>query len=405
MNRKYIGEGGARELVTMVHDNADNIAALAEISEGLSAAKADRTELDTAYERTWQIGSYSELQALVRTGRHLTKLRYGDIIVVSVSGSSLSEWRFMVRGKDEDKPSNPDFTHSLTLKLIEPIFRSEEGFGREALSLFPEGLAAGVYQVELPGFDTIYSDCSYLYFRITEDLAAAGVRYIALDIKNGTIQGFETAPGQTVSSLVESIKVRPETVEIIPLGVADGSEDGLNIFSRALLGGGEYSHSDLRSWLNSSASAEERAASYGAADKTEFALEPAVYDKGFLAYLEPDFLAVLGAVDKTTIEYHTDGSTFAVTNEEKAFLESYSEITGHSPLVETTSGQMVSEGDKYGFYNEFPPVMTDSDGNAVTELLRTTHPNDLVPLRFAYETKAAQGADKNTYLFPCVCIV
>ena len=41
MNRKYIGEGGARELVTMVHDNADNIAALAEISEGLSAIKAD----------------------------------------------------------------------------------------------------------------------------------------------------------------------------------------------------------------------------------------------------------------------------------------------------------------------------------------------------------------------------
>ncbi len=420
MNKKHLGESGARELVQMVHDNADNIATLAEISEGLSAIKADKSELDTAYERTWSIPSYTALQELVRSGRHLTKLRYGDIFVIDAAEHTstysdgettitaddrpLTEYRFKVIGRDEEELADPTLSHSLTLKCIEAQWPKR--YNREALLVAQQAMPAGVYTVTVPADCGFKTEEAVFKIGVTQPLSAgdwvafgnsatvsAGspVRY-SLDT---SIDGVSfTGSFATADDLEE------KGDQYTSLGNADGSVAGINFFAHALVGGSEYSLSDIKVWIGSDKSAAELEAEW--ASSAPYAIKPKSFDDGFLYLLDPDFVEILAPVKKKTLEYAIDGTATLVESVETAFLESYTEMMGDYVAtwqIDGVDSGHVYEGSRYGYYNCFGIDMIDDDDKAHMQIIRSAHCYYNTPLKMGKYTTSF-----TPYAFPCVVI-
>lgn len=456
--------------------------------------------IDTAFERSVHITTPAELQALVRSGRHLKVLRHGDTFVVdTVTGtSSLSSLAFKVIGIDKDTPADTTKTHCLTLKCTHPFGHA---LSREALLITSSVLTAGsVYRVNVPQLDHFYSSSGYLYFLVedeyeytassaleagpynyehgnttylftlTHDVPAGGklrryrdVYVKSYDSSNNLIETVRTSvgsPGWTVLNFTEldrdipigskivlrvkfpqevgdqGIKLAGYTV-ILPngstrtasdtsvyeftavddqnvtvLGTADGNTPGINIISRAIQGEGIYSKSNAYEWMNSSLSAADREAAW-TNHGNDFAIKPTVlgnsFENGFLYQLDPAFVAILGEVKKTNIEYNLDGTAVVRESNDKVFIESYAELTGvtepYAVVTPTGGGDPVimTEGSKYGYYDRFSEEGHAENGSPRKTLLRTCTPGDLTPVTYGISQRYIH--EERAYAFPCVCVV
>lgn len=382
---------------------------------------ATLAEFDTAYERTWSIASYAELVQLVKSGRHLKKLRYGDIIVIpaadhsqqvegaalSTGSNTLTSYRFRVHGLDEEETVDQTLEHSLTLKCIEPAFRKY--YNREVLFVAQEAMPAGVYLITIP------PDCGYkteeAVFKVgvtqaleTGDWVAFGGPSNIHFTTNGAFTLYTSLGGSvtfkgnfaTDDDLVENAEQYTE------LGDADGSVTGINFFAHAMTGGSEYSLSDVRAWANSNQSAAQRETNW--TSSAPYAIKPTSFDDGFLYLLDPDFVSILKPVKKKTLEFALDGTVTLVESNETAFLESYTEMSGaynSSWLIDGVPTGYVFEGAKYGYYDHFGCDMIDEEGTAYNQLLRSTHPHYNIPLVKGRNSEETVGGH---YAFPCVVI-
>lgn len=382
---------------------------------------ATLAEFDTAYERTWYIASYAELVQLVKSGRHLKKLRYGDIIVIpaadhsqQVEGASLemgtntlTAYRFHVHGLDEEELVDQTLEHSLTLKCIEPVF--QKYYNREVLFVAQETMPAGVYLITVP------PDCGYkteeAVFKVGVTQALDAGDWVAF---NGPSNIYFTSNGAFTlyTSLGSSVTFKgnfatdddltENAEQYTELGDADGSVTGINFFAHAMGGGSEYSLSDIRVWANSSQSAAQLEANWTSA--APYAIKPKSFDDGFLYLLDPAFVAVLKPVKKKTLEFALDGTVTLVESNETAFLESYTEISGaynSSWAIDGNPTGYIFEGAKYGYYNHFGADMIDEEGTAYNQLLRSTHPHYNIPLVKGRNSIETVGGH---YAFPCVVI-
>lgn len=304
---------------------------------------ATLAEFDTAYERTWYIASYAELVQLVKSGRHLKKLRYGDIIVIpaadhsqQVEGASLemgtntlTAYRFHVHGLDEEELVDQTLEHSLTLKCIEPVF--QKYYNREVLFVAQETMPAGVYLITVP------PDCGYkteeAVFKVGVTQALDAGDWVAF---NGPSNIYFTSNGAFTlyTSLGSSVTFKgnfatdddltENAEQYTELGDADGSVTGINFFAHAMGGGSEYSLSDIRVWANSSQSAAQLEANWTSA--APYAIKPKSFDDGFLYLLDPAFVAVLKPVKKKTLEFALDGTVTLVESNETAFLKLHRDL-------------------------------------------------------------------------------
>lgn len=382
---------------------------------------ATLAEFDTAYERTWYIASYAELVQLVKSGRHLKKLRYGDIFVIpaadhsqQVEGASLemgtntlTAYRFRVHGLDEEELVDQTLEHSLTLKCIEPVF--QKYYNREVLFVAQETMPAGVYLITVP------PDCGYkteeAVFKVGVTQALDAGDWVAF---NGPSNIYFTSNGAFTlyTSLGSSVTFKgnfatdddltENAEQYTELGDADGSVTGINFFAHAMGGGSEYSLSDIRVWANSSQSAAQLEANWTSA--APYAIKPKSFDDGFLYLLDPDFVAILKPVKKKTLEFALDGTVTLVESNETAFLESYTEISGaynSSWAIDGNPTGYIFEGAKYGYYNHFGADMIDEEGTAYNQLLRSTHPHYNIPLVKGRNSTETVGGH---YAFPCVVI-
>ena len=277
---------------------------------------------------------------------------HGDAVIVHETAAKLV-WD--VIGIDEETPTDTQFTHSLTLGLHD-CFAELQYDNREALFAFPNGLAAGEYHFTISAQPWYAGDVGKtVSFTLASAIPAGG----QLVVNNGN---NATMIGSTISSFASgSATTAIETTSMsegssgTDLGsVANAlSEDGnTNSIQRALLGSNNWAESAMRQYLNSAA-----AAGSVWTPQTKFDRLPSwgTNTPGFLNNVDPEFVSVLGRVNKVTaLNTVTDGGDKEV-KPEKVFLLSRSEVYAGD---EVAGG----EGAPYSYYKNYSDLNAPGTG-------------------------------------------
>lgn len=275
---------------------------------------------------------------------------HGDEVIVHETAAKLY---FDVIDIDKDTPSDPQFTHSLTLQLHD-VYIDLQYCARQAAFAFTEGLAAGTYKFTVGAHPWVAGDVNkVLTFTLANDIAAGGQLVFngAHDktLVGTTISVFASATDTTAAETVTMTEGDTGT----DLGTMLRSKtDTVNSIDRALRGSNNWLESAMRQYLNS-----DKAAGSVWTPQSVFDRPPAwaTTTAGFLHGIDPDFVAVLGNVKKTTgLNTMSDGGGTAV-HDEKLFLLSRSEVYMGD---EYTGG----EDTPYAYYKNYSDNQVPSTG-------------------------------------------
>lgn len=246
---------------------------------------------------------------------------HGDEVIVHETAAKLY---FDVIDIDKDTPSDPQFTHSLTLQLHD-VYIDLQYCARQAAFAFAEGLAAGTYKFTVGAHPWVAGDVNkVLTFTLANDIAAGG-QLVFNGSYNATLVGTTiTAFASTTSTTAAETVTMIEGNTGTDLGtILRSKTDAINSIDRALLGSNNWLESAMRQYLNS-----DKAAGSVWTPQSVFDRPPtwAATTAGFLHGIDPDFVAVLGNVKKKTgLNTISDGGGTA-THDEKVFLLSRSEV-------------------------------------------------------------------------------
>jgi hypothetical protein len=275
---------------------------------------------------------------------------HGDEVIVHETAAKLY---FDVIDIDKDTPSDPQFTHSLTLQLHD-VYIDLQYCARQAAFAFAEGLAAGTYKFTVGAHPWVAGDVNkVLTFTLVNAIPAGGQL-----VFNGAYD--KTLVGTTISVFASPTSTTAaETVTMTEgdtgtdLGtILRSKTDAINSIDRALLGSNNWLESAMRQYLNS-----DKAAGSVWTPQSVFDRPPtwAATTAGFLHGIDPDFVAVLGNVKKTTgLNNISDGGGTAV-HDEKFFLLSRSEVYMGD---EYTGG----EDTPYAYYKNYSDNQSASTG-------------------------------------------
>jgi len=250
--------------------------------------------------------SWQDVQDIVRAGMAHKIFRVGDQLLAEFNGTSVV-WDII--GIDHDKPTDPRFTHSLTIQSHDCLLTAQFSVS-QALYYAEEELPAGIYRFEHGGV-------SY-QFTLTQRVPAGGQLTFPwaynTDILTTKVSSYEN---QTSTAAIETVPISE--------GTGGTLLSPVNHMDRCRYGSNNYVKSSIRQWLNSEASS--------------FVWTPqTIYDRpptsapytgaGFLQTLDPDLVAVLGAVDKQVARNTvTDGGGQDIFSD-KVFLLSIVEVYG-----------------------------------------------------------------------------
>jgi hypothetical protein len=300
------------------------------------------------------ITTWEGVQGVVRAGLADKFFSVGDQFVAEFDGVPVV-WDTI--GIDHDIPTNKQFLHSLTIQAHDCLLNCQFD-APEALFYTESGLAAGTYNFAHGG--TSYQ------FTLTQPVPAGGQLTFPwaydTDILTTKVSSF---PSRTSTTAIETVG--------ISVGIGGSTLSPINDISRCRYGSNNYLESSIREWLNS--------------DSASHAWTPqTIYDRpstgapysgaGFLNRLDPELVAVLGAVDKQVARNTvTDGGGQDLFSD-KVFLLSRVEVYGGNEGVVT--------GEKpYDYYASMAssPTTAALDGrikllgsSARTWWLRSPHP-------------------------------
>ena len=290
--------------------------------------------------------SWKKVQQIVRLGLAKTVFSIGDKLYCNRSGVEL-EWD--VIGIDHDTPSDPRFTHSLTLQLHDCFPTTLQFDAPEAFYYCHSALEAGTHHFAANG--TNYQ------FTVTGDGIAAGSQLILNFTDNTPTSIFVSA---TVGG--DFVKDTNGT-DNLTIAVTAGSggtplnADYINDIDRVNKGSNNYKESAIRQWLNKS-----KVAGPVWTAQNNFDRPPTWYTDnntaGFMNGMDADFLAVLGNVTKVTA---VPDSNTTDTTTETFFLLSKSEVYGG-----LENG--VDEGAPYPYYANYSNLSsagTGADSNRI----------------------------------------
>lgn len=318
-----------------------------------------------------------------------------------------------ILGYDHDEVYDGDGNlaqHTVTIQAHDCISNLQFD-AREALFAFPNGLTAGAYKFTVGAQPWYARDVNKVVtFTLTQAIPNNGV-LVLTNGYNATMIGtsIKSYASLTATTEIEAVTLTEADAETVAtdLGtVANAiSQDGnTNSIQRAILGSNNWKQSALRQYLNSSA-----AAGFVWAPQTKFDRPPswAATTAGFLKGIDPEFLAVLGFVKKTTaLNTVTDGGGTEITSE-KVFLLSHTEAY--------CGGSEGTAYDYYKNYSDLPAAGSGADKNRIKYRngtakywwLRPPYAGDASIVRIVTPSGALYGsyATNSSGVAPACCII
>lgn len=287
------------------------------------------------------ISDWYRIQSMVRAGTIGDILKVRDTLLVRRGGDLLT---FEVLDIDADTPEDTQYTHALTLGLRD-CYAEWQFDNKEAMFAFAEGLAAGTYHFTIGVQPWYAADVNKtIQFTLTSDVPAGG-QLVVSNAYNATMIGttISVFASSTATTATETVTIS-EGSEGTDLGTLTEAVSGnLNSIHRGLLGSNNYAQSALRQLINS-----DKAAGSVWTPQSKFDRPPsrATTTAGFLHGMDPDFVAVLGRVNKrTALNTVSDGGGYT-DSVEKVFLLSQTEV--YAGL-----NNSVNEGGPYRYFSEF----------------------------------------------------
>jgi hypothetical protein len=274
------------------------------------------------------LNSWQQVQHIVRAGLHHQVFQVGDQFMALFDGEPFV-WD--VIGIDHDKPTDPRFVHSLTIQSHDCLLDAQFS-APQALYYAETPLPAGQHRFTLNNVQ---------YSFTTSQTVPAG----------GQVRISGWGEGDVPTAITTYAADRTTTIETDLVVTQSAGADTLspvNHHQRCRYGSNNYVESAIRQWLNSE-------------DET-FVWEPQTpFDRpsttapytggGFLHLLDPDLVAVLGAVDKQVARNTaTDGGGQDLFSD-KVFLLSRVEVYGG------TEGETGGEA-PYPYYESMVPSPT-----------------------------------------------
>lgn len=267
-------------------------------------------------------GSWADVQRLVRMGQHNKFFVVGDQLLANYNGAPVV-WD--VIGIDHDTPTDPRFTHSMTLQAHDCLLNVQ--FDKpEALYYAATELVAGAYTFKEGAVD--YT------FTLGSAIPAGGQAVL-------TWAGTPTAVPAEIQTYPTKVSTTAIETVAVTAGATGTALTPINDLNRARYGSNNYKESAIKQWLNSSV------ASFAFAAQTNYDRPPtdAPYTgKGFLNLLDADLVAVLGNVNKVTAKNTITDGGGSEASSEKIFLLSRSEA-----YANIENG--ISEGNPYAYYS------------------------------------------------------
>jgi hypothetical protein len=249
------------------------------------------------------VTSWQQVQYIVRAGLHHQVFQIGDQFVATFDGQPVV-WD--VIGIDHDKPTDPRFTHSLTIQSHDCLLNAQFS-APQALYYAEASLLAGQHRFTLSGVQ--YA------FTTSEAVPAGGQVFIS---------GWETT-GYVPTAITTYATDRTTAVETDLVVTQSAGVDTLspvNHHQRCKQGSNNYVESAIRQWLASDA------ANFEWVSKTNYDRPSTYSGGGFLYQLDPELVAVLGAVDKQVARNTITDGGGQDTFSDKVFLLSRVEVYG-----------------------------------------------------------------------------
>ncbi len=249
-----------------------------------------------------KINNWEDVQRIVRMGLANKLFVVGDQLVTEFNGTP-SVWD--VIGIDHDKPTDPRFTHSLTIQAHDCLLNAQFS-APQALYYAEASLPAGEHRFTLSGVQ--YA------FTTSQAVPAGGQVFIS---------GWGTGDAPTaIATYAADRTTTIETGLVVTQSAGVDTLSPVNHHQRCRYGSDNYVESAIRQWLNSEASTFEWVS------KTNYDRPSTYSGGGFLHQLDPDLVAVLGAVDKQVARNTvTDGGGQDLFSD-KVFLLSRVEVYG-----------------------------------------------------------------------------
>lgn len=285
--------------------------------------------------------------------------QYGITVTgTPVKGDTITVWLtteeivFDVIGIDHDTPSDPQFTHSLTIGLHDLHPNVVQFDAQEALFYVDTPLSAGTYNFKLPdGYDVSYGGGQAYQFTLTKPVPQGGVITFPWGHKNSvTSAKISTYESRGSYTPIESVSLMSGAS-----GTALETKFEMNDITRVRYGSNNYNESNIRQWMNSDAANGE----YWS-PQTLFDRPPSLAKSlnGFLYGLDKSFVDVVGNVKKLT---GVCGTNTPLETDEKFFLPSCDELF-------FTESALVNQGYAYAYYenySDYDKPERDADSNRI----------------------------------------
>lgn len=278
--------------------------------------------------------TWKDVQSIVRSGLARDYFDIGDKFTVEKTVDGVTtEFEFEIIGFDHDTPTDSNYTHSMTLQMVD-VFKTMIAFNNGGAAwyideeTYPNGLVAGTYCFALPAdYEPDYGGGKTFNFTLTEDVPVGGQVHLKWGYKtqlsDSTISTYISAES---SDVLETVSVSEgEAGEAMPDITQVTVTSNTNCIQRVRYGSNNWRNSSVRQWLNSDADANSwwkpQTVFDRPPEKNELSLP------GFLNGMDSDFLDVVGEVTKTTLMSKPDGGILD-TNTERFFLLSRPEVYG-----------------------------------------------------------------------------
>lgn len=288
--------------------------------------------------------SWSGVQSLIRAGWAQKVFAVGDQLECNHKTYGKLVWD--VIGFDMDAMSIG--AHSMTLQLHSLINETLTFDTAEAIYYAETGLDPGTYYITITGQDWYPADNGVSYqFTLTKPLPAGGQLMLSATF-NSPLEGKSIVSyADNITNTAIETAILTQGTGGVNLGVTDGT-GAVNHIQCALFGSNDYTQSDMRLFLNGSASTEWTPAN-------KFSRRPAwvtVSSRRFMEGLDEDFLEVVGETPKLFARNTVTGDGGLVTISDRFFLLSNSEVYG--------AGE--NEGDPYPYYADYSSLSAPGNG-------------------------------------------